>query len=487
MNRRCMNCMKIFMVPEGYEAENNCCPSCGFIENTPPENISYLPVGLTLNNRYYLGTVIGSGGFGITYRAWDKVFDCVVAIKEFFPRGIVSRSDNTTISVYSGEEIDFEHGKERFLKEARSLVKFNKNPNIVSVMDYFEANSTAYMVMEYLQGTNLRDYTKPTKGILDFKMVKDMAIVMCDVLKEVHAANMVHRDISPDNIFLNNDGTFTLIDFGASRFQATGTNLSTTIFLKHGYAPVEQYSKTGEIGPWTDIYALSATIYKLTTGVLPPDSIDRINDDKLVPLDKIATWVPKSFSNAVMKGLAVQVTDRFDNVNDFKSALLKKDVPKPPPTKTVNPPVEPIPPTMITPAYNGYNYKGLSIVLSVVSMIGIVLFTLFSGYYKDSGLTKIIASYPFVFIVLLFDAFAFFKDRNLKGFEIPIGIGSVLGCASLFVFAVMLKSVLSDNSKLSDSQINMYHMTGLIVGLVIMLLSFTAFYLVYKRSNNPRD
>ena len=314
------------MVPEGYENDNNCCPFCGFIENTPPANQNYLPTWTILNNRYVIGTVIGAGGFGITYKAWDETFEKLVAIKEFFPRGLVSRNDVTTMSVYSGEETSFEHGKTRFLKEARNLSKLNTNPRVVTVLDFFEANGTAYLVMEYLDGCTLKEYVKLTGGTLPVEMVMTMAESMCDVLEDIHAIGMIHRDISPDNIFICQDFSYKLIDFGSSKLSATDTELSSTILLKHGYAPFEQYSKSGLVGPWTDIYSLSATMYKLLTGVLPPEAIDRISSDNLIPPIVRNHQIPKYFSDAIMRGLSVKIEDRYQNASDFKKALFEKAV-----------------------------------------------------------------------------------------------------------------------------------------------------------------
>ena len=318
--------MNVFMVPEGYENDNNCCPFCGFIENTPPANQNYLPTWTKLNNRYMIGTVIGAGGFGITYKAWDETFEKLVAIKEFFPRGLVSRTDATTMSVYSGEETSFEHGKTRFLKEARNLSKLNTNPRVVTVLDFFEANGTAYLVMEYLDGCTLKEYVKLTGGTLPVEMVMTMAESMCDVLEDIHAIGMIHRDISPDNIFICQDFSYKLIDFGSSKLSATDTELSSTILLKHGYAPFEQYSKSGLVGPWTDIYSLSATMYKLLTGVLPPEAIDRISSDNLIPPIVRNHQIPKYFSDAIMRGLSVKIEDRYQNASDFKKALFEKAV-----------------------------------------------------------------------------------------------------------------------------------------------------------------
>lgn len=321
MEIRCLNCMKVFEIPSGHENEDSCCPFCGFIENTPPKIATHLHPGVLVHDRYLIGTVIGSGGFGITYKSWDQTLDTVVAIKEFFPHGVAFRNKNNTISVYSSSDQDtFEHGKERFLREARSLAKFKNVPNTVTIYDFFETNGTAYLVMEYLEGCNMKEYQNQKGGALDFDMIAKMADEICDALSEVHAFGVIHRDISPDNIFVCSDGTFKLIDFGAIK-QSYDQSLSATVILKHGYAPIEQYTKGGSVGPWTDIYALAATIYKLLTNVTPPEAVERVMTDELKPLYEVNPSVPREFSDAVMRALAIKSDNRYKVVDDFKAAL----------------------------------------------------------------------------------------------------------------------------------------------------------------------
>ena len=332
MNRRCLNCMKMFMIPEGYEADDNCCPYCGFIENTLPQNISYLRTGVVLKDRYVIGTVIGAGGFGITYKAWDNTLDTVVAIKEFFPQGIVLRDNTTsktnTVSVYNVRDDSYEHGKERFLKEARSLAKFNSHPGTVVIYDFFEENETAYIVMEYLDGCNMREYMAATNSLPTMEMLRKMIDTVCDVLVQVHSVGLIHRDISPDNIFMCLNGTFKLIDFGSVKQGMSDSNLSSTVILKHGYAPIEQYTKSGKVGPWTDIYALAATIYMLSTGVMPQESVERMSEDEIEDICKLNSAVPRSFGNAVMKALSVQIKDRYQSVEDFRRDIFGAEVAK---------------------------------------------------------------------------------------------------------------------------------------------------------------
>ena len=323
MNRRCLNCMYIFQVPAGCENQNCICPNCGYVENTPAKKENFLNPGFTLNDRYIIGTVIGDGGFGITYRAWDNTLENMVAIKEYFPRGSASRKDDQSVVVFStAESTSFEHGKDRFLKEARSLVKFNSNPGTVAIYDFFEANGTAYIIMEYLDGCNMKQYINANRKPLEFDVLLSLADSICDVLTDVHGIGLIHRDISTDNIFLCKDGTFKLIDFGAvKQSQMNDKDKSATVILKHGYAPVEQYSKDGVIGPWTDIYALAATLYILSTGKLPPEAVNRTMRDDLVNPRRLNPSLPDYFCNALMTALQIKPENRFQDARTFKEAL----------------------------------------------------------------------------------------------------------------------------------------------------------------------
>ena len=235
------------------------CPSCGWDETSSPDNPLYLPTSYLLNNRYTIGKVIGVGGFGIVYIAWDTNLDIRVAIKEFLPKEYAARSSNhVSITPYTGSAHgDFALGVEKFLDEAKALARFQEHPGIVTVHESFRTNNTAYMVMQYLDGMTLKEYLKrqPGEKIAFNVAVKAMTPIM-DALREVHKAGFVHRDISPDNIFLTNQNQVKLLDFGSARYAIGEHSKSLTSVLKHGYAPVEQYSAKGRQGPWSDVYAV---------------------------------------------------------------------------------------------------------------------------------------------------------------------------------------------------------------------------------------
>ena len=207
-----------------------------------------------------------------------------VAIKEYFPAGFVNRvPGETDVIKFPGEKGErFEEGKEKFLNEARNTAKFSDNPNIVNVYDFFEANNTAYMVMEYLEGILLKDYIKQNSGKLDVKSSLEITNKVLDGLKEVHKAGIIHRDISPDNIMLTTDNKVKLFDFGAARFSSTEQESTYSIIIKQGYAPPEQYRSKSKQGPYTDIYAVGAMLYSMLTGKIPEESVDRQIEDTLL-------------------------------------------------------------------------------------------------------------------------------------------------------------------------------------------------------------
>ena len=283
-----------------------------------------LPIGLILNNRYRIDSIIAMGGFGITYQAWDCTLEKKVAIKEFYPNGLVTRTEEKQVSVYVSENEDqFEHGKKRFLREARDVSRFSNNPNVVTVFDFFEANGTAYIVMEFLEGMTLKQYIDRSGGRIDESMAINVIFALMTTLETVHNAGVVHRDIAPDNIYVCDDKRIKLIDFGAARETTDLSQNSSSVILKHGYAPVEQYSRHGNIGPWTDVYAFGALIYYMMTGVRPLDSVDRMIEDSLEPPNRLNPSMPRAMNEVTMKALAVNAKDRYQNMGEMRADYLR--------------------------------------------------------------------------------------------------------------------------------------------------------------------
>lgn len=211
------------------------------------------------------------------------------------------------------------HGLETYIKEAQTLSKFFFMPGIVSVRDFFYGNKTAYIVMEYIDGINLKQYAKKCGGRLQpeflFPLLKDVL----KALNEVHKTGIIHRDISPDNMMMTMDGKVKLIDFGAAKRYGNGKEAA--VLLKHGYAPIEQYDKNGNQGPWTDIYSICASIYYLLTGTKIPNALERKQQDRLVRLQAAGVPVSERQDEVIEKGLRVHVKDRYPNIAEFYQAL----------------------------------------------------------------------------------------------------------------------------------------------------------------------
>lgn len=301
------------------------CPHCGFDISKVRHPFVALPIGTILNGRYLTGRVLGVGGFGVTYLAFDMTLEICVAVKEYLPSGIALRdSDHYTMTVTAPEEQPkFDNGASKFLEEARLLAKLRDVPNIVTVHDYFRENSTAYFVMEYIEGVDLMKYTNQKGGKLSYDEAVRILLPIIESLAHVHRHNLLHRDISPDNIIVMNNGQTRLLDFGAARL-AIDSDKSKSIILKHGFAPEEQYRKHGNQGPWSDEYALAATMYLIITGVMPPDALERVHEDTLVPPVQLGVNMPQYANNALMKALSVSASGRFPDMNSFAAALSGK-------------------------------------------------------------------------------------------------------------------------------------------------------------------
>lgn len=307
---------------------NGVCTKCGF------ENEKYMPSphqlkpGTVLNGKYILGSCIGEGGFGITYVGYDLNLDMKVAIKEHFPNGMVMRdiSDSDSVSVYSqGNKEKYNIGKDKFIKEAKALAKCENLPGVVSVKDFFNENGTAYIVMEFIEGESLKNYLKRHGDKMDPEQVISMMQPLIESLSQVHSYGIIHRDISPDNIMITDTGEVKLIDFGAAREVSADAQKSLSIMLKPGYAPEEQYRTHGEQGPWTDVYALCATMYRAITGKTPVESLERLMNDSLQSPSAMGIDIPYNYENAIMKGMAVSKAQRFQNMQFLHNVLYSND------------------------------------------------------------------------------------------------------------------------------------------------------------------
>ncbi len=284
----------------------------------------YLSPGTILDNKYLIGRVLGHGGFGITYLGLDLNLQMRVAIKEHLPRDLATRhKDGSTVIPYSEQEADsYIYGMNKFIEEGRTLARFADHPNIVSVINFFEANDTAYLIMLYLEGNNLQDFLKNRGGRLSETEAVPMITMVLDGLRAIHRANLLHRDIKPANIFLTKEGSIRLVDFGSAR-RAMGEHSATlSKIVSDGYSPFEQYTLAAKEGPWTDIYAVSATLHHLISGKRPPPASERIAEDRLRPLRELfGDEISQSISDAVAKGLALRPEERFQSVEHMLDAL----------------------------------------------------------------------------------------------------------------------------------------------------------------------
>lgn len=296
------------------------CPHCGFDPNAYKVNPRCLRLGTKLAGKYIIGKVIGEGGFGITYIGWDEKLELPIAIKEFFPPKIASRdttTGNNTIYMFDhADEKSFEEGMRRSVKEARSMSKLEAYEGIVSIRDFFNENKTAYIIMEYVDGETLKEYLKENEKMEPEDVLKVMKPVM-KALEQMHRTGMIHRDISPDNIMIRRDGQVKLIDFGAARVAQEEDEKSLTVMLKRGFSPEEQYRSKGHQGPWTDIYALCATMYYMLTGVIPPESMERVLEDKYVSLKEYDIELDTKIADAIDKGLCVLAKNRYQSMSDL--------------------------------------------------------------------------------------------------------------------------------------------------------------------------
>lgn len=318
IEKLCMGCMS--------KVENKAvpCPHCGWQDNQQELSPHQLPPQTILNGKYLLGRVLGEGGFGITYLGWDLNLDMKVAIKEFYPTGFVTRetTHTSTVTPFSGDKREaYSSGLDKFVGEAKSLAKFYNLPGIVSVKDFFKENGTAYIVMEYIEGITLKQYLQKEGGRLPVYQVLEWVKPLIISLSQMHASNIIHRDISPDNIMITPEGNLKLLDFGAARNISTDGAKSLSVLLKPGYAPEEQYRTRGSQGPWTDVYALCATIYKAITGETPPESMERMHEDSLVPPSRMDIPLTEVQESVLIKGLAVLQKNRYQNMGELYEGL----------------------------------------------------------------------------------------------------------------------------------------------------------------------
>lgn len=328
---RCPGCMKT------YAQGTSVCPHCGYRYTPLKPGEVFLPVGTVLCGMYIIGRVLGSGGFGITYMAWDIKNARRVAIKEYLPGNLATRSTGSSlVSIHSGEKYDlYVRGIEKFTNEAKRLAGFNDDPSIVTIYASFRANNTAYMVMEYLDGETVDSRLK-REGRIPVDEAVEIISVVAKSLARVHRVGVLHRDIAPDNIILTKDYKVKIIDFGSARYCTANNEETLTVMIKRGFSAEEQYRSHGDQGPHTDVYSVGALLYKMITGQTPPDSLERRacveeGRDSLIPASRLVQGVPQSVDRAIGHAMQLKIRDRTPNMGAFLAELSGKTVVQPKP------------------------------------------------------------------------------------------------------------------------------------------------------------
>lgn len=314
LGNKCLYCMV-----GAYDSVTGVCPVCHH-DRTCTNADHQLSVGSVLGGRYLVGRALGQGGFGITYIGWDMQKGQKTAIKEYFPSGCAARKrDNYTLAPYSDSESQsiYETGKTRFLDEAKRLKEINDVANVVRVNAFFAENNTAYIIMDYVEGITFKKYLFDCGGKTSLSDALEKLHPVVTALSEIHKKNMLHRDISPDNIILSPLGA-VLIDFGAAREYSFETPTSKTINVKTGYAPMEQYDTHGKQGPWTDVFAFASTVYRAVTGVLPANAIKRSENSAELKLPhELNPSINPEEEKVLLKGMEIDIQKRYQDIDSF--------------------------------------------------------------------------------------------------------------------------------------------------------------------------
>lgn len=296
------------------------CTCCGNDYTRNPDFPCVIRPFTVIHNRYLLGRVLGKGGFGVTYIALDLRTNVRCAIKEYMPSEYSTRKGGTLeVTPFADEKARtvYHHGRQKYIEEARTLEKLKGNPNVVKILDYFNENNTAYIVMEYIDGEDLRKLAARNGGRIDPRLAFNVFVSVAMTLSRMHRLNILHRDITPENIIVTRKGEIKLIDFGSARNYVSSQKKGLSILLKQGYAPPEQYSTTGIQGPWTDVYSLCATIYNLISGKPLVDALYRMRGERQPSLAELGCPVHERYSYVIERGMSVDYRMRYRNFEEL--------------------------------------------------------------------------------------------------------------------------------------------------------------------------
>lgn len=317
----CMGCM------ENIEDNITTCPYCGYDETTLRQESYYLPPGTVVGGKYIVGRVMNYGGYTIAYLGLDAEANRKVIVKEYLPSDFSTRSEGETeVTIYSGDALEqFNQGLTTFLNEANRIQQLGSVQGIARVYDCVAENDTGYVISEYLEGQTLKEMLEDGRTYTP-QQTKDFICQILTGLCKVHPMDIIHCDIAPETIMVTNTGEIKLLDFGATRYVTTANSKSLAIILKQGYAPEEQYRSRGVRGPWTDVYALGAVMYRMITGKVPEESVDRALVDELKEPSKLGIDIPENIENAMMNALNVYQNERTPSAEVFLKELQSPQV-----------------------------------------------------------------------------------------------------------------------------------------------------------------
>ena len=352
-------------------------------------NLSALPIGTILAEDYRIESILGQGGFGITYLGIETMFGRKVAIKEFYPREFAARDSGRTVRP-SGTQEDLDHfqwGLDAFEKEAKLLARFD-DPHIVGVQRFFKANGTAYFVMDYCDGQPLDEIIR-RDGNLSLQQLQAIIFPLLNSLERIHKEDFLHRDIKPANIFIRADGSPVLLDFGAARQENVSHSRSVTSLATDGYAAIEQYDARGRQGPYTDIYGLASTLYRVVTDIKPIPASARILNDTLEPAQTVAAGkYPDYVLEAIDRGMSVRPESRPNSIHEWR-AMFEKQVSQPKPI-----PPKPKPPKTSIPDQKGNSSSGKKNYIPLIMFLVFALIIVIGSQWSSDDSIPELAERP---------------------------------------------------------------------------------------------
>lgn len=314
----CYHCMQ-----QIHDEKLHTCPHCGKSLKIEQTSSKFLAPGTILQGKFIVGCPLGAGGFGNTYIGWNQLLLRKVAIKEFYPEQYSGRADDGITVTVTNDNLQprFRKGLQQFLEEARSVAALQDIKGVVEISNFFEENGTGYIVMEYLEGMDVKTILKKSENKKDYEWSRRVVLTVLHTLRDIHKRGVLHRDIAPDNIFVTSEGVIKLIDFGAAKHASALANMKSDVVLKIGYAPIEQYSRNAQQGSYTDLYAVAALFYRMLTGQKPIPANERVHQDALIPPSEMGVELPEQAEMAIMVCLNVKPEYRLQSAEEFMEAL----------------------------------------------------------------------------------------------------------------------------------------------------------------------